>query len=508
MIIIRRMLLSVLLLASRSITAEPARHIANSVKVYSYPCHEHQTRFEGTGSFLIHEGEVYVLTSEHVLLHSPTACHRIEHSSPANSVDALLHAVDWGVGLALLRLPNAVVPKQALRVEEFLNHATRVHDTVNLAGFAHGSPKLDVSPSGRILALDSPRHFLPTMGGITELVEAHAEFGWSGTTVYVGNNPVGVLSHQFLSGMGTSRRVFEFSTASARFQNHLLLIPSLRVAEWLKTILLKRHSVEQSINNVSASFIRDARAQLQGDRAVLTVGLKFSERRDNPYCDHIADLSADSLQNQESGGNDPSGAGGPPGERAGTSISVDISLQQADLPTHWFSADYGKWLLALKEDLLARKILNAPFLVYRNPDNGELKRVCSRSLAQFFRNLVTPNVRPVVLRLGVGDDREQKSWNSAFGKWIDSFSDVSASMYHGIDVRKYVQDFRSFHALLSSDEWMILRISDFQSLLNQEQQYKAFWEVLYQHDFDRAIELRRILVELQREHMRRVVDEF
>ncbi len=74
------------------------------VKVSSYPCQAGRPRFDGSGFLVSYQGDTYVLTSEHVVLHDSNdhVCHEIQNEK--ETINVKLLSADCAKGMALLKI--------------------------------------------------------------------------------------------------------------------------------------------------------------------------------------------------------------------------------------------------------------------------------------------------------------------------------------------------------------------------------------------------------------------
>ncbi len=209
-----------------------------AVKVTSAPCSTQSPKYEGSGLLFTQNGELFVLTSEHVIIHdkSPLICHQ------ADNAKLSLLTADVAAGLALLKLeaPTAEMRSRAavLKFDDSFSPKK-----LAALGFPAGSADLVSLTEGSLLSASSHRALIPSLKNMIEAAGMPVEFGMSGGLLlgFDGNHWQwqGLLSHQVLpkeAGSRTQVKVLDSGLMSSA-NDLTLAIPAKDAINWLQARL-------------------------------------------------------------------------------------------------------------------------------------------------------------------------------------------------------------------------------------------------------------------------------
>jgi S1-C subfamily serine protease len=185
------------------------------------------TIYRGSGLALKYKSDVYVLTSDHVVLHGLKG---IEQVISGDALSAPLQAAylisDFGRGLALLKVQSPPASWQLNSIDEIQFSQNKIGDASYLMGYPGLSDSMIRDGRGRIKDLARPMQalvFLPTM---IEIEKGHGEFGMSGGAVANASDQfIGVLSHQI------------YTESSDSIDNVILVIPGEFAIKWAMAFL-------------------------------------------------------------------------------------------------------------------------------------------------------------------------------------------------------------------------------------------------------------------------------
>lgn len=171
------------------------------VKITSIEASQNSRLF-GTG-ILFQRGDAYfVLTTEHVLIpRHPYLSINYRAQGKGFEQEMELLSLDWGSGLALLRLKNP--PNTSLQVLKMNDLLSFAHVSANRAtkvlsaGFPVLSQSLVVEDGGELTRTDRPMDLFVHQKTLVEVSGASTELGMSGGLLISENlHPLGVLTHR------------------------------------------------------------------------------------------------------------------------------------------------------------------------------------------------------------------------------------------------------------------------------------------------------------------------
>jgi hypothetical protein len=191
-----------------------------AVKTVSTSTSQGQT-FNGSGLLFQRGGTVYVLTSDHVILHGTDGyVHKVSSAAIGTTTVSLLFA-DWGYGLALLRADHVAPTAGIPTFEDLRPDAATQGESVTLVGFPAEATTPIEDHRGHV---DNPLFPSPLFVSIPNLIQvsgAQGEFGMSGGPLFSAPGRfLGMLSHQIVTQGGTP-------------VNELLILPGAALYDWL-----------------------------------------------------------------------------------------------------------------------------------------------------------------------------------------------------------------------------------------------------------------------------------
>lgn len=459
----------------------------NSVRVISGLCNHEQGRLEGSGTLLKYRESLYVLTSEHVILHGGGEfCHFISNQS-LGTQQATLKAVDWAMGLALLKLKG----EGGISADQLAKKLPSQNSRIVVAGFPHGSKNPIVDNRGYVLLPEGNRHLVPLVSHMIELKLAHGEYGMSGGAVFSGdlNDWLGVLSHQYLYLLsGKKSAIGTFNSQKERVENHLLVIPSTVVAAWLDDVF--------GGEEYHPYFVRDPNLQILGSDTVFSSGLLFEMDSPEPGAPIGGNDGAGIGGNDGSGigGNDGSGIGGEDsGATAG--LKVRVRLDPRDRGTRWFLSSHDKWLPTVKGHLRRNHDIEIIGLIQKN----RVQILPIRSLADLFKGMkngLSPVTR-IYSPAGTTDEdiKTVKQFGQRITKTLENFK--SKREFGSLDAMARVQfQELSSAAVLAETNWELVDLGHLSRLLDTKKNQRL-WSFLFGAEFEDAVDLLKDLLELR-----------
>lgn len=255
-------------------SAQSAYAFWTLAKIVSKRCDDFaQREFRGTGSVFVHEGSVYVVTSDHTVLHGNQndqgVCHSISfdekysHEREQKSFTAEYLYSDWSRGLALLKVSEPM-PFLARYYREAKLEAYDDKPKSPIAqveGYPYHSSGL-LTKDACLMGLTPSEHLL-NVPQVQMVVRGHGEFGMSGGSVS-GDSFGGILFYRYTVEK-TSTRCRAFSTDD--MTTVLLAIPPSVVSTFLK---------EYFSGAPAAMFFQDIEMQSDGQDSVYTGSLNVS----------------------------------------------------------------------------------------------------------------------------------------------------------------------------------------------------------------------------------------
>lgn len=475
-----------------------------------------KSQFCGSDRFLVGSGwivqsgqDVYVVSSEHVILHGPgndgLICHSVQTSQ--GWLPSQLLITDWGNGLALLKVNTANATLKLTQLNEVNAFSEKSAELSKMS--VYGSParadSLYQDHLGRLLSTKSNRHLIPILDKTYELIGAHGEFGMSGGPVVADGNPrvlVGILSHQYIEQkVGQAAQVKVFDSVANLQTNHLILIPGDFVLNWVKSALAHPKTF-------SPSFVRTLDPTSLVSPAVQTSGLIFKTMAAT-----VTKSSSPRKSGEVGGEGGGSGrlseeveSGQIGGEGGGTAkvdqenpIQVSVELGEGGFPTEWYLPVREDWLKKIKDQLAVRTKVQIPFLLERNPNTHRHRKVFVFSLGDFFNKLKNPQVIPAMALSGPipGDFEKRNELLLTLAKQMKPrLQTLLEKQKADPMVSQFLLQIQDMMGVVDTDGWLALTEKDFRSSMDLDGPEANIWKKLFAADFDRAVELRKDLDQL------------
>lgn len=451
--------------------------LSSVVKVSSGLCGSDSGLFHGSGLAFSILDRNFILTSEHVVLHgNDPYCHSV-WSETLGTLPARLVIAEYGNGLALLELKNTAFHFPGL--EAMPVPGLEEGHSVQVMGYAHSQKELISKNPGRILIAKSTRKLIPLISQMVETIGAHGEYGMSGGPVLTEKGElVGVLSHQYVRLIpGQKTLISEFSERSS-IENHLLVIPSHSVIQWVNSVL--------KANPASSYFVRDVEEQLRRKEVVLSSGIRFEivgvEKGQHP----VGGGDGAGI-----GGGDGAGIGGEEVSSQNTGRRVRLSLESSSTNTVWYLPELQSWISAIKENLrLPWKRIEIPFFLSTSEESFQSFQV--DSLADFFQKLMRQDLEPVTLVKDSSSNNLRESANTQElrkqGERITEILQALKSRSLPAETRLLLKQVEIVAGLLTSDSWPYLKKKSLENLCNVKA-HTAMWKPLFLENFDLAVEL-------------------
>ena len=458
------------------------------VKVKSRFCDPDQGdgMLAGSGILFRSGSGVFVLTSEHVVLHARAhvntrantedllVCHSVMNTSLREERPAKLRAADWSTGLALLEISGGGL--SGLSIPDISVFGDFSSLSVHTFGFPHESASMVQDPSGRILTMNGQRHRIPGVSSTMEIA-AHGEYGMSGGAVLDSSRSsvIGILSHQFLSLKRGDRSELKQFQAEGSDVDILIAIPATQARSWIEGVLN---------GTIKPKIVRDPAEQLVGGQSVLYSGVLLASM----------------------GGGDGVGIGGVSGNSAQSSGPSHATFYIANskvIPDcdesalEKSQAQQCKWIMRIRSELLRRNTVTIPFFV-AHEGGLRMKRVEYNSLEEFFVNLGDPSLSPV---LGIQ--------SSEFGPKYASSTSVAAvkigqglrSTLNGLagqtpaKVAALLDEISVVSDLLISGNADLIHPQRLSELANGT---SSAWESLFNQNFEQTVEMLQLLKQVER----------
>ncbi len=449
------------------------------VRVESGLCESTAFSQKGSGVLFNEGNAAYVLTSEHVVLHSNGEyCHRfyLENGSP---IEARLVIAEYGNGLALLKSALFI---SAPSLEEYSPRAITNTLSVEVLGFPHSTALLTRGNQGKVFIAKSSRQPFPLLASVVELSDAHGEFGMSGGPV-VGESGelVGILSHQYLKIVPGGKTITQvFSKETQVMENGLVAIPGDEAIAWAREILKS--------SSPKAVYSRDPEEQLIRKEAVYVGGLRFEIQLVNPVAAPVGGGEGAGIGGGEGAGIGGGEGAGIGGEENRKSSLVEISLDLKRGSILWPISRLSQWQERTLSELRTRmKKVRVLFLVDKTAKG--LVRLPVTSLGQFFTVLGNSTVSPVT---------QVESEETALSKTSREINALGVSIGE-LEKELYNQTLSSSSKLLlseisliatlsASQDWLLLDIESINAMTDVSKNNLG-WKELFTTQFQKAVSL-------------------
>ncbi len=436
-----------LLLSAISAWAAPDWREA-TVKITSFPCLTESPRYEGSGLVFAREGASYLITSEHVVLHSREK--EICHEAGGQRLD--LVDADFAAGLALLRFP--VAEPGAVAFADLREDS----GPLSALGFPAGSESLAVLANGTLLTATSRRALIAGQPTLLEGAGLPVEYGMSGGVLLSGNGFAGILSHQVLRReAGKATRPQDLTPGPGSDNDLVLAVPAAAVKNWITSRLAGER----------AEWRRDSASQRLSRPALRYGSLLFSLKQGKGG--DVWDI----------GGSDGSGIGGDEPNAEELSY-IEMSFVPGATPAEKSRVFRDPSLDRWREWLLAGKKVRLLFL--KNPAAKRLLRL--QSLSQFLTFWQRDGWTPVAIR-----SRLESAPGDA-EKMLQRARTLE-TLAQGARDRTANAEKKAWFALLRDQgvmaENLLVSSGEVAALLGGEND--RYWREFYDEDFERAVEL-------------------
>jgi hypothetical protein len=264
----KRFWLTGLLICSATMLVHPSPAFGASdpedivVKVISYKDGT-KIHYEGSGILVQYHKAVYVLTSEHVVLHDNDPGTHIEFQLDGkNPHEATYINSDWGMGLALLKAVDGITSDTFPDLEVLANATSpQIHEQAISTGFPVHSKSLIVDVDGKVSSTTNISMVLADVEQMLEIQGAHGEFGMSGGPVLDHDLvPIGILSHE-----------------TPDTQNKILYAVPISVAsQWAIHFITDPNAKPRLVRN-SIDFVWYAGVRVRTERLIIDWYQKFDE---------------------------------------------------------------------------------------------------------------------------------------------------------------------------------------------------------------------------------------
>jgi hypothetical protein len=443
------------------------------VKVRSYPCLTKRPMFQGSGVLVEVEGEIKVITSEHILIHEDSSriCFDIQNDK-ISTLKAKIQNISYLKGLALLSVKASQnVTKYSVPLSN-LDSSHGLNDgPLSALGYPATSPKLQILNSGKLISNDSPRSFLPEVSHMIEASGLAVEYGMSGgvllsQTGHKEYSFMGILSHQYLKRSEGSTT--QISSGSFTAQDIALSIPSEVVSDWV-----------ESLNE--DKWRRDANAQMKGSE-VLTYG---------PLVFELSHMSEKDLY--AIGGADGSGIGGADGSGIGGNsanglqekindlqavIKISLNSQASSFEKSQTLNDplldtWRKWLLR------GQKI---QIVSLRSPSESRL--ISFSSLEGMLTLWLRLGMVPVTLTSSAKNEDKEVQKLMTLSNKVMGIIQRQRDLSEDVTIKSWLGILRD-SALMTQQG--IMSSTELESLFQDE--HEEMWMQFYDESFDAAVEL-------------------
>ena len=453
-----------------------AKHLSLSdwqkavVKVSSFPCQAGRPRFNGTGLAVSYQGELQIITSEHVVLHDSGegVCHEVQ--SAEKTVSAQLLVADYQKGMALLKLPNQAIP--SVTAEDLQNEG--IFSSVNALGYPATSSSLQTLTNGRVINSQSHRALIPGLTNLVELINLPVEYGMSGGVLIDDKGHfVGMISHQVLKRISGQATMASTLSGEGNVNDLALGISAKNVITWL--------FAQKQNTNHEIIWQRYEKAQRSGEEVIQFGPLLFSLKQ-KKATDAWSIGGADGTGVGGKGGADGSGIGGdshtPKAEMLST---VQVALNpNSSAEMRRMRLPYSH-LEQWKTWLLRGQTLQVVFL----RQSGATRLTEIRSLEQFFTMWLRDGQEPVLIRSPLGNEESEIN---QIRKLAHTMAQIAQSqsdqLVDGNEIKSWLRRLRDLSLMASNG---LTNSAEIAGILNGPN--TPYWQKLYDQDFTGASEL-------------------
>jgi|GEM_PF-4687792 len=460
-----------------------------SVKIKSFVCGAPNVSLHGSAFLVKAPGAIYVLTSEHVVLHddSSSVCHSIALTGGDRDFGAKLLRVSFVKGLALLELTGNPDQARSFALDEarLVFNQLGVEKVLGL-GFPHGSHQLQVLKDGKVLNFESARSLVPDVHKMIETSSMPVEYGMSGGLL-IGQDSdgrygfLGMLSHQVLTRQAGGVSVIGPPTGDS--SDLALSIPAGEIIQFLSSPEFGKSHWQRSL-----------KSQLGADRELYFGPLVFKLSKAS-ISGVLSDV--DSIAGSGIGGADGTGIGGADGVGIGgearspnteivNSVRVELRPFQESEKFLFNNQTLELW----HAHLLRGEKIYIPFLAMNN--NQGLRKFSS------FEHLVSEwrrqNAEPLLMRSYAHTSLEDGA-KAFYGQSSKTLILIQTLKDQNIDpsLANWLSMYREKVLLLRSGH---VSVFDFTSFMDSAENV-PFWQKFYENDFDAATSLEASLYALR-----------
>lgn len=446
------------------------------VKIRSFPCLTNSPMFEGSAFLFQIEGEIFAVTSEHVLINdkSNKTCHKIENDFLGTQSAELIDA-NYEKGLALLKVNSVVGLNQNglsnLLTWENLNKPTLPSHQVTALGYPFHSKDLQILNGGQLQSDHSRRALIMGMDLFLEATQLPVEYGMSGGILLNSDDfsPAGLISHQYLKRQaGKPSSVEDIGNQSNLFISDLaLLIPFSAVIEFVE---------KKDVDDHIVRFKRSSKYQLKAENVISygVLNFKFSQKLAQEI------WGTGGADGSGVGGADGSGVGGSAsavGEMIGVvEVSLDSEATSEERSIHYQDVQLEQW----KNILLRGQKVFITNLKLSSADN--LEKLFS--LDQFFTLWRRDKYEPIVIKSLDNSLDQQLKKMFAKARKIELLAQRKFDTSESSELKYWFKHIRDQVLLFENN---LVDKSVIQNLLLNPN--KDMWNLFYQTDFDSAVEL-------------------
>lgn len=347
----------------------------NIVKIFSSPCNNHENELIGSGILFSYHNTSYILTEEHVVYHkNENYCHYF-YSEKLGKNKLELIKVDWGYGLALLKV-TAHIPFTPKTLEELTqNHTNQgINNKVILVGYPRDSHTKIQYVDGQVISFNSNRR---AFSEINELIEVKIsnEFGQSGGGLFSSTgNLIGIPSKQTVKFLPGKSSQIDDNMNSVIKPDHLLAIPINIAIEWIMKVI---NSNEEPF----AICQRDTNSQLRNENTLLAYGLRFNE------------IITPETPSKINLGGDGVGIGGSKKRQI-----ISIEIEKDDIDNIQLLKKQSKKFNKIHEAFINNEKVIIPYFIKIeiNSDQINIEKVNFSNFAEFFYLLKQVNLEPIL----------------------------------------------------------------------------------------------------------------
>ena len=197
------------------------------------------TTFRSSGLAFQRDGKVWVVGSEHGVLHTnDDVVHQLTFSD-GSKAKAQYILSDWGKGLVLLQVTSQTTPPGLIAwadIESSLQRPALAGDTTTLYGYPALSESPLSVPGSQIANATNAVAALGLIRETYEISQTYAEYGMSGGPAFLADGHfLGTITHQIFDTSSQSSSTWEAVEPTLSNQQHILVIPAPEVIAWVNS---------------------------------------------------------------------------------------------------------------------------------------------------------------------------------------------------------------------------------------------------------------------------------